>query len=168
MIYELTVTQFKKMLGNFDTLLEKANKHAEAKKFDTEVLLNSRLAPDQFNFLRQVQILCDTAKFCAARLTNKEAPSHPDNEKTLADTRARVKSVISYLETFSEKDFANAAQQKVTQGRWEGKYLTGYEYVVQHAIPNFYFHFTTAYSILRHNGVDVGKNDYLGNMPFKK
>ncbi len=168
MIYALTNTQFVRMLENFSGVLDKAEQYAQAKKFDFSVLMESRLAPDQFNFTRQVQILCDTAKRGAAFLTGKEAPAHADTEKTLPELRARVDSVIAYLKSFSPRDFDGAATRKVSQPRWEGQYLTGDEYVLHHVVPNFYFHFTTAYSILRHNGVDVGKKDYLGKMPFKK
>lgn len=167
MLFEITVPQFIKMLGNFNTILDKAAGFADSKKFEVEVLLNSRLAPDQFNFIRQVQIMCDTAKLCTARLTMVEAPSHPDTEKTLTELRERIRSTITYLEKVSVKDFSQAAERKITQPRWEGKWLTGEEYVLNHALPNFYFHMTTAYSILRHNGVDVGKKDYLGKMPFR-
>lgn len=168
MLYQMTVPQFIKMLRNLSAIFDKGAQFAEAKKFDVEVLLQSRLAPDQFNFTRQVQILCDTAKKCAAQLTEREPPAHPDTEKTLPELKARVDGVIAYLEKFTPADFANAAGRRVSQPRWEGQYLTGEEFVIQHAIPNFYFHLTTAYSILRHNGVDVGKKDYLGKMPFKK
>ncbi len=167
MIYELTVTQFIKTLKQLDTFLDKAAGFADSKKFDVEVLLQSRLAPDQFNFIRQVQIACDTAKLGASRLTGKAAPSHDDSEKTLAEVRARIQSTVTYLESFSEADYKNAAETTVTQPRWEGKTLTGNQYVVHHMIPNLYFHVTTAYSILRHNGVDVGKKDFLGTMPYK-
>lgn len=167
MIYELTVTQFIKTLKQLDTFLDKAAGFADSKKFDVEVLLQSRLAPDQFNFIRQVQIACDTAKLGASRLTGKAAPSHDDSEKTLAEVRARIQSTVTYLESFSEADYKNAAETTVTQPRWEGKTLTGNQYVVHHMIPNLYFHVTTAYSILRHNGVDVGKKDFLGAMPYR-
>lgn len=167
MIYELTVTQFIKTLKQLDTFLDKAAGFADSKKFDIEVLLQSRLAPDQFNFIRQVQIACDTAKLGASRLTGKAAPSHDDSEKTLAEVRARIQSTVTYLESFSEADYKNAAETTVTQPRWEGKTLTGNQYVVHHMIPNLYFHVTTAYSILRHNGVDVGKKDFLGAMPYR-
>lgn len=167
MIYELTVTQFIKTLKNLDTFLDKAAGFADSKKFDVEILLQSRLAPDQFNFTRQVQIACDTAKLGASRLTGKAAPSHDDSEKTLAEVRARILSTVTYLESFSEDDYKNAAETTVTQPRWEGKTLTGKQYAIHHMIPNLYFHVTTAYSILRHNGVDVGKKDFLGTMPYK-
>lgn len=168
MLFAITVTQYSKILGNLAACLDKAAKYAESKKFDVEVLLNSRLAPDQFNLIRQVQIACDTAKFGAARVCGKEAPSHPDTEKTLPELLARIKLVQDYLATFTEADFAGAESRHVSQPRWEGKYLTGLEFAIQHSIPNLYFHVTTAYSILRHNGVEVGKKDYLGVMPYKQ
>jgi hypothetical protein len=168
MLYQITVPQFIKMLQNLNRLLDKGALFAAAKKIDVEVLLNSRLAPDQFNLIRQVQIACDTAKLGISRLTGKEAPVHEDNEKTLSELLTRIDSVISYLGKFSEKDFDGAEERKISQPRWEGKYLTGKEFALQHAIPNLYFHITTAYSILRHNGVEVGKKDYLGEMPFKQ
>ena len=168
MIYDLTAVQFAKMLRNLSGILQKSAQHAEAKKFDFEVLLQGRLAPDQFHFTRQIQILCDTAKKAVAQLTGQEAPAHADQEKTLGELQARIDSVIGYLEKFSPKDFADAATRHISQPRWDGQYLTGQEFLVQHAIPNFYFHFTTAYAILRHNGIDVGKKDYLGAMPYKR
>jgi hypothetical protein len=168
MLYDLTVPQFIKMLKNLNRILDIAAQFAEAKKIDTEVLLHSRLAPDQFNLIRQVQIACDTAKLGVSRLTAKEAPIHEDNEKTLPEVKARIEDVIKYLTTFKPEDFNGALERKISQPRWEGKYLTGAEYVTQHVLPNIYFHISTAYSILRHNGVEIGKKDYLGEMPYKK
>lgn len=168
MLFAITVTQYSKTLDNLSALLNKAAVYAEAKKFDVEVLLNSRLAPDQFNLIRQVQIACDTAKFGAARLCGKEAPGHPDSEKTLPELQARIKTVQAYLASFTEADFSGAESRHISQPRWEGKYLTGLEFAIQHSIPNLYFHVTTAYSILRSNGVDVGKKDFLGAMPYKQ
>jgi uncharacterized protein len=167
MLYDITVTQYNKMLDNLSRILDKAAQYAETKKFNIDVLLNSRLAPDQFNLIRQVQITCDTAKFGAARICGKEAPSYPDTETTLAELQARIKIVQDYLASFKPEDFVGAEARHVSQPRWEGKYLTGTEFVIQHSLPNIYFHITTAYSILRHNGVDVGKKDFLGNMPLK-
>ncbi len=169
MFYELTVVQFSKMLRNLSAILDKGASFAESKKIDAGVLLNARLAPDQFNLIRQVQIACDTAKLGAARLagTVDTAPKHADTESTLPELQERIQSVLTYLESFKESDFAEAASIQVSQPRWEGKYVTGYEFAVQHAIPNLYFHITTAYAILRHNGVEVGKKDYLGPMPYK-
>ncbi len=167
MFYEITITQFSKMLRNLGHILDKAAAEAELKKVDFSVYLGSRLAPDQFNLTRQVQIACDTAKLCAARLTGKTAPVHEDNETTLPELKARIQQVLDYLATFTPADYKDAATIKVSQPRWEGKYLTGAEFAVQHAIPNLHFHIVTAYSILRHNGIAIGKKDYLGDMPFK-
>lgn len=149
-------------------ILDKAAQYAESKKFDVDVLLQARLAPDQFNFTRQIQIMCDTAKFCAARLSGKDAPTHPDTEKTVPELKERIASVINYLEAFNPNDFADSAKKQISQPRWEGQYMHGDEFVLQYALPNLYFHMTTAYSILRHNGLDIGKKDYLGKLPFKK
>ncbi|WP_413612726.1 DUF1993 domain-containing protein [Bdellovibrio sp. HCB-110] len=168
MLYELTNPPFTKMLHNLLAILDKGAQFADSKKIDMEVLLNSRLAPDQFPLTRQIQIACDTAKLCAHRLTGKEVPSHADTEKTLAEIKARIESTIAVLEKFTTADYKDAANKHITQPRWEGQYLTGEEYVLHHAVPNFYFHVTTAYAILRHNGVDIGKKDYLGKLPLKK
>ena len=156
--------QMWKMLGQLDKWLEAAAAHAKDKKFDPNVYLGLRLAPDQFSFARQVQTACDTAKLAASRLTGKEAPVHPDTEQTLDELRARVRSVLTYLEGLSEQDFANAATRIITQPRWEGKVMSGADYFLEHALPNFFFHLTHAYAILRHNGVSVGKRDYLGTL----
>ena len=168
MYYQLSVVQFSKMLRNLSNILAKAEAFAALKKVDTSVLLNSRLAVDQFNLIRQVQIACDIAKLAVARLTGNEGtvPKHEDNETTLAELQARIQSVLEYLAGFSEADFAESASRLISQPRWEGKTLSGEEFAIQWAIPNVYFHVTTAYAILRHLGMDVGKKDYLGEMPF--
>ena len=170
MMYKIVVTQFSKMLGNLQSIIDKAATHAEQKKFEMDVLLQSRLSPDQFNLIRQVQIACDTAKLGVARLTDKEqdVPNHPDTEQTIDEVKARIQSVIGYLGAFSEADFTDAGQWRITQPRWKGKSLSGEEFLLQHVIPNFYFHVTTAYAILRHNGVEVGKKDYLGALPYQE
>lgn len=168
MLYEITVPQFTKMLRNLNTILGKAATHAENKKFDLAVLLNSRLAPDMLNLTKQIQIACDSAKLCGARLSGVAAPTHEDNETTLVQLTTRIDDVIKFLSQIPADSFKGAETKQITQPRWEGKYLTGWEYTVQHAIPNVYFHITTAYAILRHNGVEIGKKDYLGEMPYKK
>lgn len=168
MYYEISVVQFSKMLKNLSAMLDKAAAYADVRKFDSSVFLQSRLAPDQFNFTRQIQITCDTAKTCVAYLSGKEAPSHPDTEASFGELKTRINTVLSYLNTFSPKDFEGAGERKVTRPRWEGKYMHGEDFLFQHAVPNFYFHLTTAYSILRHNGVDLGKKDYLGELPYKR
>lgn len=167
MIYELTVPQFIKTLKNLNNILDKAAGFADSKKFETEVLLNSRLAPDMLPLLRQIHIACDTAKLGASRLTGKAAPVNEDNEKTLSEIKARIDGTIAYLKTMNVEDYKNALNVTITTPRWEGKTLTGEQYAVHHVIPNFYFHVTAAYSILRHNGVDIGKKDFLGELPYK-
>jgi uncharacterized protein len=169
MIYDLTVVQFSKMLKNLSAILEKGAGYAESKKIDMEVLLNSRLAADQFNLIRQVQIACDTAKIGVARLAVKAdlVPKHEDNEKTLAELLTRINSVVDYLATFTADDLKQAMTIQVTQPRWQGKTMSGYDFTIQYVIPNVYFHITTAYSILRNNGVDVGKKDYLGGLSYQ-
>lgn len=170
MIYEIVVPQFTKMLGNLSAILDKAAAYANEKDFEVEVILRSRLAPDQFDLITQVQIACDTAKLCAARLAGKEkdAPNHADTEKSLAEIKGRIEKVKTYLGTFSAEDFAGAAKRRISQARWKGKSLSGEEFLVQHAIPNLYFHVATAYAIMRHNGVSIGKKDYLGELPYKE
>ncbi len=164
---EMTVAQFVRMLENFSSILDKAQAYAEAKKFDAANLLNARLAPDQFHFIRQVQILCDTAKAFPAKMSGKEPPKHEDNETTIVALKDRVQRTVQYLQSFKPGDFKGWESQKVTNPRREGKYMVGSEWAIQHAIPNFYFHFTTAYAILRHNGLDIGKRDYLGEVNWR-
>ena len=167
MSIHLLVLEMKKMLHNLDGCLDKAGAHATAKKFDVETLLAARLAPDMFALLRQIQIGCDHAKWAASRSAGKDAPSFPDDEKTIADARKRIATTIAFLDGFKADDFAHADTVKVSLPRWEGKSMTGTEYVIEYALPNFFFHVTTAYAILRHNGVDIGKRDYVGTMPMK-
>lgn len=161
-MYYDAFSQFKKTLGQLNTWFDKAEAFAKDKSIDANVFLNFRLAPDQLPFGRQVQIACDTAKLGASRLTGKEAPAHADNEQTFAELRARVASVIAYLDGYSEKDFEAAGTRSITQPRWEGKVMTGKDYFFEHVQPNFFFHAAHTYAILRHNGVPLGKKDYLG------
>ncbi len=162
------ISQFAKALRNMERWLDKATAHAEAKKYDVNNLINARLAPDQYAFVRQVQAACDTAKFAAAYLAGKQAPAHPDTEKTMAELRQRIATCVGYLEGFKAEDFAGAAERKVSPAWMAPKWLTGEHYMNQLATPNFYFHMTTAYSILRNAGVDVGKTDFIGNLPVKE
>jgi hypothetical protein len=166
MYYE-TICQMKKMLGQIEKWLDAAQAFATTKSFDANLFLGFRLAPDQFAFARQLQIACDTAKLAASRLTGKEAPTHADSEQTIDELRVRVRAVIAYLDGFSAKDFQGAATRQVTQPRWEGKFMTGADYFLEHAIPNFFFHLTHVYAILRNNGVSVGKSDYLGALSLR-
>ena len=166
-LHAMMVPQFIKTLKNIDGMLDKAVAYAELKKFDISVLLQARLAPDQLDFSRQLQIATDSAKVGCARITDKPAPEHADSEKTIADFKTRMATTVAYLETLTAKDFEGADTRRITTPRWDGKTLSGTEYALHHSIPNFYFHVTMAYAILRHNGVPLGKSDYLGPIPFK-
>jgi hypothetical protein len=161
-MFNILFQQMRKQLGQLDTWFAKAKAHAEAKKFDVNLLTQFRLAPDQFALARQVQIACDTAKLGASRLTGKDAPSFDDGETTLDQLVERIAKTRAYLETISEADLAGAATRTISTPRWEGKTMTGQDYFVEHVVPNFFFHTAHVYAILRHNGVDVGKKDYLG------
>jgi hypothetical protein len=163
----IVLAEMKKMLSNLDGWLTKASAHAEAKKFDPAVLIQSRLAPDMFPLVRQIQSSCDTAKFAAARISGKEPPSNPDTETTFADLEARIAATIAYLDTITAADVAGAGDRTLSLPRWEGKSMNAVDYFVEHAIPNFFFHVTMTYAILRHAGVDLGKRDYLGAMSFR-
>jgi hypothetical protein len=161
-MYIQTFAQMKKQLGQLDKWLGTAGDHAKAKNFDPNVYAGLRLAPDMFPLSRQVQICCDAAKLAASYLSGKAAESQPDTEATLDELRARVQSVIRYLDGFGADDFAGATNKVVSQPRWKGEWMTGQDYLLQHGLPNFFFHLTTAYDILRHNGVPIGKRDFLG------
>jgi hypothetical protein len=161
MIYQ-SIRQMNKMLGQLDTWLVKATEYAKSKPFDANTLLVFRLAPDQYPFVRQVQLSCDHAKFTPARLAGKEAPKHPDDEQTIDSLHARIRSVRDWIDGFHAADFKGAEKRFVTLPKWEGKGMIGDEYLLEYAMPNFSFHVTHAYAILRHNGVDLGKKDYVG------
>lgn len=166
-LFHLTVPQFDKALQNVDRWIDKTTTHAKNKNFDANELLVARLAPDQFCLVRQIQILCDNAKMIPARLAGKDAPAHPDTEKTWDELRTRIRSVREYVSSFKPADFEGAEERMISLPWMPGKVLTGRDYVTDFALANFYFHLTTAYSILRHNGVDLGKPDFIGSLPFK-
>lgn len=166
-MYFETLGQMKKMLGQLDHWLDAAAEFAKKKSFDPNLFLGFRLAPDQFAFARQVQAACDTAKLAASRLSGKDAPSHADTEQTLDELHTRARAVIAYLDGFKAVDFEGGANRVVTQPRWQGKVMSGADYFLEHAVPNFFFHITHAFAILRHNGVEVGKRDYLGPLTLR-
>lgn len=166
-MYHATFQQMNKMLGQLDKWLDAAAAFAQTKQFEPATILGYRLAPDQFAFVRQVQVACDTAKVAASRLTGKDAPSQPDTEQTIEELQARVRATRGYLDGLSAADFAGAATRVVSQPRWEGKVMTGADYFLEHAVPNFFFHTTHAYAILRHIGVALGKRDYLGAITLR-
>jgi hypothetical protein len=161
-MYTETFLQFKKQLGQLDKWLGTASDYAKSKNFDPDVFPSLRLAPDQFPLARQVQIACDTVKLSYGFLTGKAVQPQEDNEKTIPELQVRVRSIIALLDGIDAKDFDGAATRVVSQPRWKGEWMTGADYFIEHTVPNFFFHLTTAYSILRHNGVGIGKRDYLG------
>ncbi len=166
--FDITVPQFIKVLGNMLTWFDKARVHAETKRYDTKNLMNARLAPDQLHFIRQVQIATDVAKGIGARLTGQEPPKYEDNEQTLEELTARVKKTIDFLKTLKPESFAEAEQRSIAINFMPGKSLPAREMTLQMAVPNFYFHSTTTYAILRHNGIDLGKKDFLGELNYRE
>jgi hypothetical protein len=166
-LYELTIPAFKNTLGQIERWLDAGVAYAEKKSFDPNVLLAARLAPDQYPLVRQIQSACDAAKFTPARLNAKEAPKHPDTEQTIDELRTRIHAVLEYLGSYSAADFVDAETRKVELAFMQGKHLSGLDYVSQLQLPNFYFHASHAYAILRHNGVPLGKMDFLGSVNLR-
>jgi uncharacterized protein len=157
------VRQYAQALRNLQRWLDIAQAHADAKKFDIGVLLNSRLAPDQANLIYQVASACDYAKGAAALLAGQTPPQHPDTEKTIDDVRARIEKTVIYIQSKQEQDYEGAAERNISVS-WSptGTVIKGDDYLTQVSIPNVYFHLMVAYEILRHNGVNLGKMDYCG------
>ncbi|MFI4969796.1 MAG: DUF1993 family protein [Lysobacterales bacterium] len=165
-MYEASVPVFHRALTNLAAILHKAATHAQAKKFDPVVLVNARLAPDMLPLSRQIQIASDHARGAAARLAGLERPPVPDNEMTLDDLQARIASTIAYLDTLKPAQIDGSEQREITLPLRTGEIkLKGQPYLLYFAFPNFWFHVTTAYAILRHNGVDIGKQDFIGSLP---
>lgn len=163
-----TLQLFSKTLDNIDKWMDKATANAKERSFDVDVLAAARLAPDQFSFVQQVQAACDQAKYAAAYLGGKPAPSHPDTEKSFDELRERIAKCTAFLATLKEGDLAGAEERKVAPPWLGGRWLRGGDYLVHVAVPNFFFHATTAYAILRHNGVPLGKMDFVGGMPTQE
>ncbi|HEX5065098.1 MAG TPA: DUF1993 domain-containing protein [Myxococcota bacterium] len=163
-----TIRSFAKTLENLDKWMEKAGESAKARGFEVDVLATARLAPDAFNFIQQVQSGCDQAKYAAAYLGGKQPPSHPDTEQTFAELRARVRKCLDFVTSVPEKDFTGADERKVAPAWLGGRWLTGRDYLEHVAVPNFFFHATMAYAILRHNGVPLGKMDFIGGLPTRE
>jgi uncharacterized protein len=162
-MYQASVTAFTRQLNNLLAILDKAAAHADAKKIDPKVLINSRLFPDMFPLVRQIQIATDTARGGAARLAGVEVPAQEDTETTFPQLVARIRKTVSYLETLKAEQFEGSEDRTVTwQTRSSTKTMQGLPYLQNHLLPNLYFHITTAYDILRHSGVELGKQDFLG------
>jgi len=162
-MYEASASRFANTLRNLSAILDKAQAHAEAKKLDPAVLCGMRLIADMFPLSRQVQIACDTAKGATARLAGLEIPKHEDNEVDFAQLKARIAKTIDFILSVSPEKLEGSEDKEVLL-KVGGKdtRFTGMQYLLGHACPNFYFHVTTAYNILRANGVDIGKRDYIG------
>ena len=165
-MYYQVISQCTHTLKNLETCLDKAERYAAEKKFDVGVLLTSRLAPDMRDFIYQVQSACDYVKGAAAWLSGQTPPRHEDTEKTVGELRERIRKTVAFAESVTESQYAGAADRKVTFSWAPGKVIGGQDYLLQMIIPNTYFHITTAYAILRHNGVDVGKMDFLAPVNF--
>ena len=162
-MYQASVATFIRMLNNLAAILEKGAAHAEAKKIDPAVLVNSRLYPDMLPLVQQIQIASDGAKGGAARLAGLEPPKFEDNEKTFPELIARVQKTISYLNTLKPEQIDGSEEKTITlEMRTRTLTFQGLPYLLNFVLPNFYFHVTTAYDILRHCGVELGKRDFLG------
>jgi len=165
-LYDATVPIFTKFLTNLEGWLDRAVAQATAKKYDPELWVETRLALDQYPLRGQIQAACDQAKYTVAKLTGKPPPSHPDTEQTMAELRQRIRTVLDYLATFSRADFEGAEERRCAHEWMGGKGMRGGDYLDHLALPNFHFHIVTAYSILRHNGVELGKTVFIGQLPL--
>ncbi len=164
-LYDVSIPPMTLGLTNLSALLDKAAVHAEAKKVDPKVLADSRIIADMFPLKRQVQIACDTAKGAAARLAGLEIPKHEDTESDFVELKARIAKTLAFIGSVkSDQVNASAAREIVLQFPRQTLTFTGPDYLTKFVLPNFYFHITAAYAILRQNGVDVGKNDFLGKI----
>jgi len=163
-MYQASAPRFINILTNLSAILDKAQAHVEAKKIDPAALTAYRLAPDMFPFTRQVQTASDTAKGAVARLAGVEIPKFDDTEQTFAELKARIARTIEFIKTVKPEQVDGSEDKEIVLklGAREVRF-TGIQYLLGHAHPNFYFHITTAYNILRHNGVEIGKRDYIGN-----
>jgi hypothetical protein len=162
-MYQASVPVFVRAMNNFAAILEKAVAHAEARRIDPSVLINSRLYPDMLPFFKQVQIASDNAKGCAARLAGVEPPKYEDNEKTFPELIERLRKTVAYLNTLKAAQIDGSEERTITLKTHAGTLtMRGQAYLLDRALPNFFFHITTGYCILRHCGVEIGKDDYLG------
>ncbi len=163
-MYQASVPRFINILGNLSSILDKAQAHVDAKKLADASLTGYRLFPDMLPMTSQVQIACDTAKGVVARLAGVDIPVFEDNEKTLADLKARIALTIAFIQTIPPGKIDGTEEKEIVikRGDKETRYK-GMQFLLGHAVPNFYFHVTTAYNILRHNGIEIGKRDFLGN-----
>ena len=163
-MFQASVPRLINVLNNLSHILDKAQAHIDTKKIDATALIQFRLFPDMLNFTRQVQIASDTAKGVVARLAGVDIPVYEDNEQSIADLKARIAKTIDFIQGFKPEQIDGTEDKDIIVKRGEKEtHYKGMQFLLGHAIPNVYFHTTTAYAILRHNGVEVGKRDYLGN-----
>ena len=162
-MYQASAPRFANILNNLAAILDKAKAHAAAKKIDEQVMLSLRLYPDMFAFARQVQIACDSAKGAVARLAGVEIPKHEDSEKSFDELKERIAKTLAFIATVKAAQIDGSEERDIVL-KLQGREVTfkGLQYLMGFAWPNFYFHATTAYSILRHNGVELGKRDFIG------
>jgi uncharacterized protein len=164
-MYQVSVPVFLKMLGNLTAILDKGAAFAEAKKIEPSVLLGYRLAPDMLSLTKQVQISTDHAKRCTARLAGIEPPAYEDNEASFAELKARISKTVAFINTVKPAQIDGSETREITlKVGGNSKTLTGQTYLLHNALPNFFFHVTTAYAILRHCGVEIGKGDFIGQI----
>ena len=162
-MHSASVPVFLRMFNNMNVWLDKADAHAQVKKFDTANYLGTRLAPDMLPFVRQIQMACDAAKFAVARLAGVDAPKFEDNETNFAELRERIAKTVAFIKTITAAQVDGTEDKDIALPRREGTLMIkGEPYLKHFVLPNFYFHMTTAYALLRHNGVDLGKMDFLG------
>lgn len=166
-MYQHTVPTFIRLLTNLNAMLKKAEANAAARKFDANVLLTTRLAPDMYPFTKQIQIATDMAKGCVARLAGQDPPKFEDNETTMEQLHQRINKTIEFIKSVKPESFSGCEDRRITLPWAPDKYMMGSEYVDEMALPNFYFHCSMAYALLRHNGVDVGKGDFLGDVNMR-
>jgi hypothetical protein len=166
-LYDVTVPVFVKSLTQLSAWIDKAKFFAEEKKINETTLLQSRLILDQLSFTKQVQIACDNAKGCVARLAGIEAPIMDDAEVSFAELQARIERTIAFLEIITPEQLVGGEERKIELHYFPGKHMLGSDYLTSYALRNFLFHITTAYSILRHHGVNIGKQDFMGELPLR-
>lgn len=172
-LYSVTIPPLCKALANLDAMLDKVSAAAASKATDwrpasvhEEALLHDRIIFDQFDLTKQIQVACDNAKGGAARLAGIEPPKMDDTEKTVAELKARIAKTLAFVQTVKPEQVIGREKGRVSLPYWPGKSMSAFEYATEYLIPNFFFHYTTAYAIIRKNGIDIGKSDFTGELPL--